>query len=74
MGFAALSPLLVKKLIDGSTNGEAVFSISISGFVWVCVTLVTPWCSKMSPGKQKYLLAAGNIVAAYGLHRKYQFN
>jgi hypothetical protein len=70
VGFAVLSPLLVKKNIDGCTNKEAVFSVSISGLVWLCFVLVTPWCSKMSPSKRKYVFAAGNIVAAYGLHRK----
>jgi hypothetical protein len=74
MGFAVLSPFLAKKLTHKHTNEEAVFSVSITGFVWVCFILVTPWCSKMSPGKHKYLFAAGNIVAAYGLHRKYEFN
>jgi len=74
MAFAVLSPLLAKRLIDGCTNGDAVFSVSITGFVWTCCILVTPCCSKMSPGKHKYLFAAGNIVAAYGLHRKYKFN
>jgi hypothetical protein len=74
MGFAVLSPLLAKKLIDECTNGEAVFSVSIAGFVWVCFILIIPWCSKMSPGKHKYLSAAGNIVAAYGLHSKYELN
>jgi hypothetical protein len=71
MGFAVLSPLLVKRHIDEGTNGEAVSSVSISGFVWLCFVLVTPWCSKMSSSKHKYLFAAGNVVAAYGLHRKY---
>ena len=74
MGFAVLSPLLTKKLIDECTSGEAVFSVSITGFVWACFILVTPLCSKMSPGKHKYLFAAGSIVAACGLHRKYEFN
>lgn len=74
MGFAVLSPLLAKKLIDDCTNGEAVFSVSFTGFVWVLFILVSPRCSKMSPGKHKYLFAAGNIVAACGLHRKYEFN
>ena len=74
MGFAVLSPLLAKKLIAESTNAEAVFSVSISGFVWVCLIFVTPLCSKMSAGKHKYLFAAGNIIAACGLHCKYEFN
>lgn len=68
MGFAVLSPLLAKKLIAGCTNGEAVFSVSISGFVWVCLIFATSLCSKMSAGKHKYLFAAGNMVAAYGLY------
>jgi hypothetical protein len=68
MGFAVLSPLLTKKRIYECTNGGAVFSVSIAGLVWICFTLVMPYCSKMSPGKHKYLFAAGNIVAAYGLH------
>lgn len=70
VGFAVLSPLLAKRLI----NGEAVFSVTITGFVWMCFTLLTPWCSKISPGRHKYLFAVGSIVAAYGLHRKYEFN
>jgi len=74
MGFAVLSPSLAKKLIDVRTNGEVVFSVSIAGLVWMCFTLVMPCCSKMSPSKYKYLFATGNIVAAYGLHRKYEFN
>jgi hypothetical protein len=73
MGFAVLSPLLVTRLIDDCTNEEAVFSVSISGFVWLCFLLVTPWCSKMSPNKYKYLFAAGNVVSACGLHCKYEF-
>ncbi|XP_033610069.1 uncharacterized protein LOC111871108 isoform X2 [Cryptotermes secundus] len=68
MGFAALSPLLAKRMIDGCTKEEAVFSVSISGFVWLCFLLVTPWCSKIPPSKHKYLFAAGNILSAYGLH------
>lgn len=74
MGFAALSPLLAKRMIDGCTKEEAVFSVSISGFVWLCFLLVTPWCSKVPPSKHRYLFAAGNILSAYGLHRKYQFH
>ena len=74
VGFSVLSPLLAKELIDNCTNEEAVFSVSVAGFVWACFILVTPWCSKMSPGKHKYLFAAASIVAAYGLHRKYEFN
>jgi hypothetical protein len=74
MGFSVLSPLLAKKLIDKCTNGEAVFSVSIAGVVWACFILANPLCSKMSPGKHKYLFAAGSIVAACGLHRKYEFN
>jgi hypothetical protein len=74
MGFAALSPLLAKRIIDGCTTEEAVFSVSISGFVWLCFLLVTPWCSKIPPSKHRYLFVAGNILSAYGLHRKYQFH
>jgi hypothetical protein len=73
MGFAALSPSLAKKVIDGCTNEEAAFSVSISGFVWLCFLLLSPWCSKISPDKRKYLFAAGNVVAASGLYRKYKF-
>jgi hypothetical protein len=72
IGFAALSPLLAKRSIDGCTNKEAVFSVSVSGFVWLCFLLVTPWCSKILPSKRKYLFVAGNVLSACGLHRKYQ--
>jgi hypothetical protein len=74
MGFAALSPLLAKRIIDGCTNEEAVFSVSISGFLWLCFLLATPWFSKISPSKHRYLFVAGNILCAFGLHRKYQFH
>jgi len=68
MGFAVLSPLLAKKLNHERTNEEAVFSVSMAGLAWMCFILVMPCCSKMSHSKHKYLFAAGNIVAAYGLH------
>jgi hypothetical protein len=71
VGFTALSPLLAKRNIDGCTNKEAVFSVSISGFVWMCSLLVTPWCSKILHSKHRYLFVAGNILSACGLHRKY---
>jgi hypothetical protein len=74
MGFTALSPLLAKRIIGGCTNEEAVFSVSISGFVWLCFLLTTPWCSKIPPSKHRYLFIAGSILAACGLHRKYQFH
>jgi hypothetical protein len=51
-----------------------VFSVSISGFVWLCFLLVTPWCSKIPPSRHRYLFVAGNILSAFGLHRKYQFH
>lgn len=68
MGFAVLSPLLAKKEPTNCTNEEAVFSVSIAGLAWTCLILAMPYCSKISPGKHKYLFATGNIVAAYGLH------
>jgi hypothetical protein len=71
MGFAVLSPLHAKRTIDGCTNEEAVFTVSISGFVWMCFLLVTPWCSKILHRKHRYLFVAGNILSACGLHRKY---
>lgn len=74
MGFAVLSPLLAKKEPTNCTNEEAVFSVSIAGLAWTCLILAMPYCTKISPGKHKYLFATGNIVAAYGLHRKYEFN
>jgi hypothetical protein len=71
MGFTALSPLLAKRNIDGCTNEEAVFSVSISGFVWMCSLLVTPCCSKLLHSKHRYLFVAGNLLCACGLYRKY---
>lgn len=72
MAFAALSPSLAKTVIDGCTNQEAAFSVSVSGLLWLCFLLLTPWCSKMmTPSKCKYLFATGSVGAAYGLHRKF---
>ncbi|KDR22319.1 hypothetical protein L798_01192 [Zootermopsis nevadensis] len=68
MGFAALCPSLAKKIIDECTNEEAAFSVSISGFAWLCLLLLSLWCSKMSHEKRKYVFAAGNLVAASGLY------
>lgn len=73
MMFAALSPSLAKQIIEGCTKEEAVFAVVISGFVWLCFLVLTPWCYKMSPNKQKYLFAAGNVVAASGIYCKYEF-
>ncbi|KAJ4450117.1 hypothetical protein ANN_01524 [Periplaneta americana] len=68
MGFAALAPSLTKDIIPEITNEEAVFSVSISGFVWLCFLLVTPWCTRMHHSRKKYLFAAGSLVSSYGLH------
>jgi hypothetical protein len=72
MGFAALSPSLAKKIIDGCTNEEAAFSVSVSGFAWLCTLLLIALYSKIPAEKQKYLFVAGNIVAASGLYCKYK--
>ncbi|PSN41449.1 hypothetical protein C0J52_14537 [Blattella germanica] len=68
MGFAALTPSFVKHLLVDCSNKDAVFPVSVAGFVWLCYLLVTPWCTKLRPRTRKCLFALGNFVAAFGLH------
>ncbi|KAJ9587658.1 hypothetical protein L9F63_018910, partial [Diploptera punctata] len=74
MGFAALIPCLAMSVIEDTTVKDAVFSVSVSGFVWLCYLLVTPWCTKLRPISWKYLFAAGNLIAAFALHYRHNIS
>ncbi|XP_063224536.1 uncharacterized protein LOC134532130 isoform X2 [Bacillus rossius redtenbacheri] len=68
MAFAALAPVAVRTHISESTLDEAMLTVTISGFSWLCFLVTMPWFLGMASHRQKFLYSVGSFAAAAGLY------
>nr|CAD7263557.1 unnamed protein product [Timema shepardi] len=70
MGFVVLAPIAVRTHISESSVDEAVYTVTISGFSWLCFMALMPWFVGMDPRRRKYLYSTGCFIASAGLYRQ----
>nr|CAD7439319.1 unnamed protein product [Timema bartmani] len=70
MGFVVLAPIAVRTHISESSVDEAVYTVTISGFSWLCFMALMPWFVSMDPRRRKYLYSTGCFIASAGLYRQ----
>nr|CAD7424951.1 unnamed protein product [Timema monikensis] len=68
MGFVVLAPIAVRTHISESSVDEAVYTVTISGFSWLCFMALMPWFVGMDPRCRKYLYSTGCFIASAGLY------